>query len=84
MLVGDLGDGLDVGHVQRRVADGLAKNSAGLVVDGLVEVLRVVGVDEARVMPSCGQDRVELGVGAAVEVVGRDDLVPGLARLMIE
>jgi len=66
---------LEVGHVQRRVAHGLAEEDLGFRRDGLCEVFRVAGIDEPDRDAELGEDVVELGVGASVEVVGGDDLV---------
>ena len=79
--VGDVGDGLEVGDFQRGIGDGLAEQGAGLGVDGGGEVFRVVGIDEAHLDAERGQDVVELGVGAAVEVAGGDDVVAGLGEV---
>ena len=42
---------------------------------------RVVGIDELHGDAERRQDVVELGVGAAVEVAGRDDVVAGLGEV---
>ena len=45
-VVGDLGDRLEVGHVDARVADRLDEDAARLVVDRLAEILRIGLLDE--------------------------------------
>ena len=78
---GDGGDGFEIGDVESGVADGLAEECLGFGGNGGGEVLRIVGVDEFNVDAELGKDVVELGVGAAVEVVGRDDFVSGLSEV---
>ena len=78
---GDGGDSFEVGNVESGVADGLTEECLGFWGNGGGEVLRVVGVDEFYVDAELGKDVVELGVGAAVEVVGRDDFVSGLSEV---
>ena len=71
------GHGLDVGEIQHRIADGLDENGPRFLGDGLLEILRIVRLDEFHRDAELRQDGVEHGVRAAVEVVGRNDLVPG-------
>ena len=75
VVVGDLGQGLEVGHVEARVADRLDVQGAGARVDGLGEVLRVVSRDELRADAEPGKGDLELVVGAPVQVAGGDDVV---------
>ena len=82
--VGDGGDRLEVGHLQCRVRHGLAEQGAGVVVDGRGKVRGVVRIDEADLDSQRRQDVVELGVGAAVEVARRDDVVPAAVARRIE
>ena len=46
VLVGDGGDGLEVGQVGVRVAEGLEVDELGVLLDGVLELLRVLGGDE--------------------------------------
>ena len=75
VAMGDIGHRPDVGHVQGRVAERLTVEQTGTVIDGPGEVFRVGGIDQMHFDPQLRQDRVELGVGAAVEVVGGHYLV---------
>ena len=74
-VVGDLGDGLQVADLERRVGARFAEEGAGVLVDGGGEVGRLLGVDEAAVDAQRRQDIGEHGVGAAVQVARRDDVV---------
>ncbi len=78
---GDVGDGLEVGDLERGVGHRLAEQGAGVGVDRGGEAGWVGGVDEADADAERGQDVVELGVGAAVEVAGGDDVVAGAGEV---
>ena len=73
--MGDLRDGLEVGHVELGIADGFDVERAGLGGDGLAEGSRVARVDEFDRAAQLGERVVEELVGAAVEVVARHDFV---------
>jgi hypothetical protein len=73
--VGDLGDGLELGHVVARVADALNVDGLGLVVDGGRNVLGLVAVDELGGDAEARKQHLELVVRAAVEVGRRHDVV---------
>ena len=77
-LMGDGRERLEIRHVELRVADGLGVNGARLGGDRPAERLGVLGVDELRAAPEFRERVVQQRIGAAVEVVGRDDLVAGL------
>ncbi len=68
-------DGFDIQNVQQRIADGLAVNHARARRDGAAEILRIVRIDENGVDPQPPEAHVELRVRAAVQILGRDDLV---------
>ena len=78
VVVGDLGERLEVGHVEARVADRLDVERPRARVDRLREVRRVVAVDELHADAEAREGDLELVVGAAVEVARRDDVVAGL------
>lgn len=69
-VVGDFGNGLEVGDVVARVADALDVHGLGVVVDGGGNVLGLVAVDEFGLDAQPGEKYFELVVGAAVEVGG--------------
>ena len=73
--MGDLGDGLELGHVVARVTDAFDVDSLGLVVDGGRDVLGAVAVDELGRDAEAREEHLELVVRAAVEVRCRDDVV---------
>jgi hypothetical protein len=75
VVVRDLRDGLEVRHVQLRIADGLDVDRPGLFVDRLPERFRIARIDELHRAPQLRERVVEQLVGAAVEVVARHDLV---------
>jgi len=76
-IMGDLCDGLEVVHIVLRVADRLAVNQAGVLIDRLADVLGVGGVDELYRDPQLRERVVEEIVGPAVEVTGGDDVLTG-------
>ena len=75
-IMRDLGDRLEIRHVQLGVPDGLDVDGARLRRDGALECLRIAGVHEGRRAAQLGEGVMKELVGPAVEVVGRDDLVP--------
>ena len=75
-----LGNGLEVGHVVARVADGLEVDGLGLVVDGGGDVLGAVALDELGGDAQARQKDLELVVGAAVQVGGGDNVVAGVRQ----
>jgi hypothetical protein len=78
--VGDLGNGGNVGDVVLGVANALDVHGLGLVVDGSLDVLDAITVDELGVDAEAGQEDLELVVGAAVEQRGGDDVVAGVSQ----
>jgi hypothetical protein len=72
------GERLEVRHVEARVADGLDVERLGLRRRSPSEVLRIVALDELHADAEPRERHLELVVGAAVEVAGRDDVVAGL------
>src|SRR5690606_26462202 len=76
VLVGDVGHGLDVEHVDLRVADGLGEEQLGVQADGVAPRLRVVLVgDERRLDAELGQRVTQQVVSAAVDGRGGDYVV---------
>ena len=78
VLVGDGGDGLEVGQVGVRVAEGLEVDELGVLLDGVLELLRVLGGDEGGGDAVARQGVAQQVEGAAVHVLGCDDVVAGL------
>ncbi|MFM1943842.1 MAG: hypothetical protein RI897_2824 [Verrucomicrobiota bacterium] len=80
-VVGDFGEGFEVGDIEFRVADGFAVDGAGFGGDGLAEGVEVAGVDEIHRAAEFGHGVVEELVGAAVEVIGGDDFITDLGDI---
>lgn len=78
--MGNLDNLVKVGHVVPGIADALEVDGFCVVVDELLEVVRVVSVDELCVDAEARERDLELVVGAAVEVRGRDDVVAGMGE----
>ena len=76
MAVRDGRDRFDIGHIQPGIAHGLAEKELCFGSNGLGEVLRILGIDKMRLDAEPGEDVVELGECAAVEIVGRNDFIP--------
>jgi hypothetical protein len=76
--MGDLGDRLEIGHVELRVADRLGVDRPRLRREGLAEGVGIPRVDEFHRPAELGQRVVKQLIRAAIEVVGRDDLVAHL------
>jgi hypothetical protein len=75
VLVRDLGHRAYVGEIEHRVADGLDEDGAGLFVDGLGEVLGILGIHQVHLDAQLGKNGVELRNRSTIEIVGGDDLV---------
>ena len=80
MLVRHFGHGSHVGEIQHWIADGFDEDGAGLGGNGLLEVFGIARVHKAGGDSKLRQDGVELGIGATVQVVGRDDFVASLGN----
>lgn len=80
LVVGYLGNGLQVRYVVSRVADALEEDGLCVVVDGGGNVLGVVALDKLGGDAVALEGDLELVVGAAVEVRGGDDVVAGLGE----
>ena len=72
--VGDGGDLLDVADVARRIADALAEDGAGIVVDKRRDGLGLVAFRKADGDPLSRQDMGEQGMGGAIELRHGDDV----------
>lgn len=79
-IVGDLGNGLEVGDVVAGVANGLDVDGLGLLVDGGSNGSWIVAVDKLGLDAEAGKEDLELVVGSAVEVGGRDNVVSGVGE----
>ncbi len=70
----DLCQRLDVADVARRIADALAEDGTGAVVDQLFDCPGLIGLREAHLDPLARQQVGEQRVGGAVELRHRDDI----------
>lgn len=80
MLVGDLGNGLEIGNVVPGVTNALDVDGLGLVVDEGGNVLGLITVGELGLDAKAGEQDLELVVGATVEVGGGDNVVAGVSE----
>ena len=79
VVVRDLGDGRDVGHVAGRVAQRFDEHGLGPVVDQLFEAGRVAVVGKTRGDAELRQRVREQVVGAAIQCRAADDVVTGFS-----
>jgi hypothetical protein len=79
--VGHVRHRLEIGHLERGIGNRLDKNRPRLVIDGGRDLIDLVGVHEANLDAEIGQDVLELGIAAAVEIAGAHDVVPGAGQI---
>ena len=77
----DVGDGLDISHLQAGVADGFAEEQLGLGGDGLGKVFRIVGIYKVSLDSELWKDVVKLGEGSTVQVIRGHDFIARLAEV---
>ena len=80
VLVGNLGDGVDVGDVGVGVAEGLEVDEGGVVLDGRLDLVEVVGVDEGGRDAVLRERVLEQVVGAAIDGLLGDHMIAGLGE----
>lgn len=80
VLVGNVGNLLEVGDVVAGVANALNVDGLGLVVNDSGEVLGLVSRDEFGSDAEALKEDLELVVGTAVEVGGGNDVVTGVSK----
>ena len=78
MLVGDGGDGFEVRQVGVRIAEGLEVDELGVLLDGVLKLLRILGGDEGGGDAVTRQGVTQQVEGATVDVLGGDDVIAGL------
>ena len=78
--MGNLSNCFEIRYVVLGIADALNVDGLGLVVDGGGQLLGLVAIDKLGRDAQAGEDDLELVVGAAVEVRGRDDVVAGVCE----
>ena len=80
VLVGDFGDGFEVRQVGVRVAEDLEVNELGVLLDGVLELLRVLGGDEGGGDAVARQGVAQQVEGATVDPGGCPDPQAGRPR----
>ena len=80
MLVGDLGDGVDVGNVGVGIAQRLQIDGAGVLLNGTLDLSQIMGVDKGRLHTERGQRVGQQVGGAAVDGLLGDDVAAVLGQ----
>ena len=80
VLLGDFGNGVDVGNVGVRVAERFKVNDGGVVFDGAFDLCEVVGIDEGGFNAELRKRVLEQVVRAAVDGLLRNYVVAGLCE----
>ena len=78
MIMGNLGNGLEVWDVVLWISNALNVHGLCLVVNCRGEVLRLVSVDKLGGYAQSREEDLQLVVGSAVEVAGGHDVVSGV------
>ena len=78
VLMGNLGDGVDVGDVAVGIAQGLQIDGLGVVLNGVLHFCQIMGVHESSGDAELGQGVGQQVVAAAVDGLLGDDVVAGL------
>ena len=80
VLVGNLGDGVDVGNVRVGVTQRLQIDGAGVLLDSAFDLGQVMGVDEGRFNAEGRQGVLQQIGGAAVDGLLGDDMAAVLGQ----
>ena len=80
MLLGDLGDGVDIGDVGVGVAERLEIDDRGVVLDGPLDLFQVMGIDEGGLDAKLGERMLQQVVGATVDSLLGNHMVTGLGK----
>ena len=80
VLLGDLGDGVDVGDVRVGVAERLEIDDRGVVLDGTLNLFQVVGIDKRGLDAKLGERMLEQVVGTAVDGLLSHHVVTSLGK----
>ena len=80
MLLGDLGDGVDVGDVGVGVTERLEIDDRGVVLDGALDLVQVMGINEGGLDTKLGERVLQQVVGTAVDGLLGDHVVTGLGE----
>ena len=78
VLVGGIGDGPKIRHIVLRIPDRFQVHQAGVLIHQLVDLLRMIGVEEphldAQLLQGLGEERP----GASVQAGGGNEVLPGV------
>ena len=80
VLLGDLGDGVDVGDVRVGVAERLEIDDRGVVLDGTLDLFQVMGIDKRGLDAKLGERMLQQVVGATVDGLLSHHVVTGLGK----
>ena len=80
VLLGDLGDSVDVGDVGVGVAERLEIDDRGVVLDGPLDLFQVMGIDEGGLDAKLGERMLQQVVGATVDGLLSHHVVTGLGK----
>lgn len=80
LVMGNLGNGLKVRHIVAGVSNGLDIDSFGPLIDGGRNITGTIAIDKLGRDTQTGEEDFELVVGTAVQVAGRDDVVPSMCQ----
>ena len=80
VLLGDLGDGVDVGDVGVGVAERLEIDDRGVVLDGTLDLFQVMGIDKRGLDAKLGERMLQQVVGATVNGLLSHHVVTGLGK----
>ena len=80
MLLGDLGDSVDVGNVGVGVTERLEVNDRGVVLDGALDLVQVVGIDKRGLDAKLRERMLQQVVGTTVDGLLSHHVVTGLGK----
>ena len=82
MLLGDLGDGVDVGDVGVGVAERLEVDDRGVVLDGALDLVQVMGIDKRGLDAKLGERMLQQVVRATVDGLLSNHVITGLGKCL--
>ena len=81
-LLGDLGDGVDVGDVGVGVAERLEIDDRSVVLDGPLDLFQIMSVDKRGLDAKLGERMLQQVVGATVDGLLGNHMVTGLGKCL--
>ena len=82
VLLGDLRDGIDVGDVGVGVAERLEVDDRGVVLDGTLDLVQVMGIDKRGLDAKLGERVLQQVVGTTVDGLLGHHMVTGLGECL--